>query len=72
MSVEINVLFHGTLPVKVAPTPSMKELGFPLAILPSAGFLEKQSVSCRCGFGPKKLGSRSTYSPFTAGRARAS
>lgn len=37
MSVEINALFHGTLPAKSALTRVMKELGFSLSILPPAG-----------------------------------
>jgi hypothetical protein len=43
MSVEINVLFQGTLPTKAALTRAMKELGFPLTISPPGGSLEQQS-----------------------------
>jgi hypothetical protein len=50
MSVELNVLFHGTLPTKAALTRAMKELGFPLTISPPTGSLEKQS-----GFMPMRF-----------------
>jgi hypothetical protein len=43
MSIEIAVLFQGTLPTKAALTRAMKELGFPLTISPPTGSLEKQS-----------------------------
>jgi hypothetical protein len=43
MSVEINVLFRGTLPTKAALTRAMKELRFPLTISPPRDSLEKQS-----------------------------
>jgi hypothetical protein len=50
MSVEIHVLFHGTLPTKAALTRAMKELGFPLTISPPGGSLEQQS-----GFMPMRF-----------------
>jgi hypothetical protein len=66
MSVEINVLFHGTLPAKAALTRAMKELGFPLTILPPAGSLEKQS-----GFMPMRFRREETGVEFGVFTGRA-
>jgi hypothetical protein len=49
MSMETHVFFRGKLPTRAALSRAMKELGFPFAITPSAGSLERQS-----GFMPMK------------------
>jgi hypothetical protein len=49
MSMETHVFFRGKLPTRAALSRVMKELGFPFAITPSAGSLERQS-----GFMPMK------------------
>lgn len=59
MSMEINVLFRGTLPAKAALARAMKELGFPLTIPPPAGSLEKQK-----GFLPMRLRREETGAEF--------
>ena len=66
MSIEINVLFQGTLPTKSALTRAMKELGFPLTILPPAGSLEKQS-----GFMPMRFRREETGVEFDVFTGRA-
>jgi hypothetical protein len=66
MSVEISVLFHGTLPAKAKLTRAMKELGFPLTISPPAGSLEKQS-----GFMPMRLRREETGVEFDVFTGRA-
>jgi hypothetical protein len=49
MSMETHVFFRGKLPTRAALSRAMKELGFPFAITPSTGSLERQS-----GFMPMK------------------
>jgi hypothetical protein len=50
MAAEMHVLFGGKLPGATALTRAMKELGFPLAIKPGVGSLERHS-----GFMPMRL-----------------
>src|ERR1700704_2101114 len=50
MSTETHVFFRGKLPSKAALMRAMKELGFPFALKPATGSLERQS-----GFMPMTL-----------------
>src|SRR5262245_10243774 len=59
MSMELHVFFCGQLPAKTALTRAMKELGFPLAIAPAKGALERQN-----GFMPMRLGRDETGVEF--------
>jgi hypothetical protein len=66
MSMEIHVLFRGRLPGKAALNRTMKELGFPLAIVPAKGPLEEQN-----GFMPMRLQREETGVEFDVFDGRA-
>jgi hypothetical protein len=59
MAMETHVFFRGKLPSKAALTRAMKELGFPLAVKPATGSLERQS-----GFMPMTLWREETGAEF--------
>lgn len=61
MSTETHVFFRGKLPSKAALMRAMKELGFPFALKPATGSLERQS-----GFMPMTLRREETGVEFDA------